>query len=38
VKISHEEILCNDRIKVVAEVARSFEALVLQTIDLAEKT
>jgi hypothetical protein len=38
VKINHEGILCNNRIKVVAEVAPSFEALVLQTIDLAEKT
>jgi hypothetical protein len=32
VKIDHEEILCNYRIKVVAELAPSFEALVLQTI------
>jgi len=32
VKIDHEEILCNFRVKVVAELAPSFEALVLQTI------
>ena len=37
VKIDHEEILCNYRIKVVAELARSFEALVLQTIEAANK-
>ena len=35
VKIDHEEILCNYRIKVVAELAPSFEALVQSTIDLA---
>ena len=35
VKIDHEEILCNHRIKVVAEFAPSFEALVQSTIDLA---
>lgn len=32
VKIDHEEILCNSRIKVVAELASSFEELVRQTI------
>ena len=37
VKIDHEEILCNFRIKVVAELAPSFEALVLQTIESANK-
>jgi hypothetical protein len=37
VKIDHEEILCNFRIKVVAELAPSFEALVLQTIDAASR-
>jgi hypothetical protein len=37
VKIDHEEILCNNRIKVVAELAPSFHQLVLQTIELAEK-
>jgi hypothetical protein len=37
VKIDHEEILCNNRIKVVAELAASFYQLVLQTIDRASK-
>jgi hypothetical protein len=37
VKIDHEEILCNNRIKVVAELAPSFYQLVLQTIDRARK-
>jgi hypothetical protein len=37
VKIDHEEILCNNRIKVVAELAPSFHQLVLETIELAEK-
>jgi len=32
VKIDHEEILCNYRVKVVAEIAPSFEQLVLETI------
>src|ERR1700739_655296 len=36
VKIDHEEILCNYRVKVVAELAPSFEALVLQTIEVAK--
>ena len=36
VKIDHEEILCNYRIKVVSEIAPSFRALVLQTIERAE--
>jgi hypothetical protein len=35
VKIDHEEILCNYRVKVVAELASSFEDLVLQTTALA---
>ncbi|MGZ4878296.1 MAG: hypothetical protein ACXVIO_08945 [Candidatus Angelobacter sp.] len=35
VKIDHEEILCNNRIKVVAELAPSFYQLVLQTIETA---
>jgi hypothetical protein len=35
VKIDHEEILCNRRVKVVAELAPSFEQLVLQTIERA---
>jgi len=37
VKIDHEQILCNNRIKVVAELAPSFYQLVLQTIELAKK-
>jgi hypothetical protein len=37
VKIDHEEILCNYRVKVVAELAPSFEALVQRTIDLANR-
>ena len=35
VKIDHEEILCNFRVKVVAELAPSFEQLVLNTIERA---
>jgi hypothetical protein len=35
VKIDHEQILCNWRVKVVAEVAPNFEQLVLQTIERA---
>ena len=35
VKIDHEEILCNYRVKVVAELAPSFEQLVRQTISRA---
>jgi len=37
VKIDHEEILCNNRIKLVAELAPSFEHLVRQTIDQANR-
>ena len=37
VKIDHEEILCNNRIRVVAELAPSFEHLVRQTIDQANR-
>jgi hypothetical protein len=37
VKIDHEEILCNDRVKVVAELAPSFYQLVLETIERARK-
>ena len=33
VKIDHEQILCNDRVKVAAELAPSFEQLMLRTID-----
>jgi len=36
VKIDHEEILCNYRVKVVAELAPSFEMLVHRTIEAAE--
>jgi hypothetical protein len=36
VKIDHEEIICNYRVKVVAELAASFEQLVLQTIQGGE--
>lgn len=35
VKIDHEQILCNDRVKVVGEIAPSFEHLVVRTIDQA---
>jgi hypothetical protein len=37
VKIDHEQILCNNRLKVVAELAPSFEQLMLRTIDKATK-
>jgi len=36
VKIDHEEILCNNRIKVVADLAPTFEELVRRTIRRAE--
>jgi hypothetical protein len=35
VKLDHEQILCNCRVKVVAELAPSFEQLVIQTIERA---
>jgi hypothetical protein len=35
VKIDHEEILCNNRVKLVAELAPSFRELVSRTIDQA---
>jgi hypothetical protein len=35
VKIDHEQILCNSRVKVVAEIAPNFEQLVLQTLEHA---
>jgi hypothetical protein len=38
VKIDHEQILCNDRLKIVIELAPGFEQPVLQTIDQANKT
>ena len=37
VKIDHEEILCNSRVKVVTELASSFEELVRQTVSSADK-
>jgi hypothetical protein len=36
VKIDHEEILCNDRLKVVADLAPNFEELVKAVIETAE--
>jgi hypothetical protein len=36
VKIDHEEILCHDRVKMVAELAPTFEQLMLDTIDRAD--
>jgi hypothetical protein len=33
VKVDHEEVLCNNRLKIVKEVAPTFRDLVLQTID-----
>ena len=36
VKIDHEAILCNNRVKIVGELAPSFEQLVLNTIERAE--
>jgi len=38
VKLDHEEILCNERIKVVAELASTFEHLVKITIEVASRT
>jgi hypothetical protein len=38
VKLDHEEILCNERIKVVAELAPTFEQLVKTTIEVANRT
>jgi hypothetical protein len=37
VKIDHEEILCNNRLKVVSEIALSFEDLMRRTIEIASK-
>lgn len=37
VKIAHEEILCNNRVKIVSEIAPSFYSLVVRTIDLANQ-
>ena len=38
VKIDHEEILCNYRIKIVEELASSFEMLMTETIRIAALT
>jgi hypothetical protein len=38
VKLSHEEILCNERISVVAELAPTFEQLLRTTIEAANRT
>ncbi len=38
VKIAHEQILCNNRVEIVAELAPSFEQLMLDTIDRANRT
>jgi len=38
VKLEHEEILCNERIRVVAELAPTFEQLLRTTIELANRT
>jgi hypothetical protein len=37
VKLDHEEILCNERIKLVAELAPTFEQLVRNTIESASR-
>lgn len=37
-KLDHEEILCNERIRVVAQLAPTFERLVLDTIEAAKRT
>jgi hypothetical protein len=37
VKIDHEEILCNDRVKVVSQLAPSFESFLLETIERANE-
>ena len=38
VKIDHEQILCNNRVETVAELAPTFEQLMLDTIDRANQT
>lgn len=38
VKIDHEQILCYNRVKIVAEVSPSFEQLMLRTIDRANQS
>ena len=37
VKLYHEEILCNNRIRVAADIAPSFEELMMHTIDQANQ-
>ncbi|MFZ3330571.1 MAG: hypothetical protein WA197_08075 [Candidatus Acidiferrales bacterium] len=37
VKIDHEEILCDYRVKIVSQLAPSFESFVLQTIEQVNK-
>ena len=37
VKLDHEEILCNGRTKVVAELAPTFEQLVRKTIEASSR-
>lgn len=37
VKMDHEEILCNNRLKVIAELAPSFEDLALRVINRADQ-
>jgi hypothetical protein len=37
VKLDHEEILCNERIKLVVELAPTFEQLVRNTIEAASR-
>ncbi len=38
VKVAHEQILCNNRVEIVAELAPSFEQLMLDTTDRANRT
>jgi hypothetical protein len=33
VQIDHEQILCNNRVKVLSEIAPSFEQLLMKTIE-----
>ena len=37
VRIDHQEILCNNRVKLSAEIAPSFEQLMVRTIEEAEQ-
>jgi hypothetical protein len=37
VKLDHEEILCNERTRVVAELAPTFESLLVHTIEVANR-